>query len=490
MLPYFEPGLRNFGLLNHKTQTAMKIEQLYTQCLAEAAYVIISDGEAAVIDPLREVQPYIDLADKYGAKIKYVFETHFHADFVSGHLDLARKTGATIVFGPTAKPGFEAFVAADNDMFIVGDVRIKLLHTPGHTMESSTFLLIDEEGNDHAIFTGDTLFLGDVGRPDLAVKTNLSKEDLAGHLYDSLRNKIMPLADELIVYPGHGQGSACGKNMSAETMDSLGNQKNFNYALQYDLSREDFIRQVTADLAAPPQYFPKNAVMNREGYESIDDILDRGVIGLYPHEFVMTAGREHALILDTRSKEAFAEAHIPGSLFVGIDDSFAPWVGALIKDLKQPILFIADEGREEEVVTRLSRVGYDHALGYLKGGIDVWMAANENVTSVEQISPQDFAGLPDKAVRLLDVRKESEYDSQHLVGARNFPLDSIYDHLDELDKEKTYYVHCAGGYRSMIACSILKANGYKHVINIQSGFNGLKNTDLVLTAYQEPVSML
>lgn len=468
----------------------MKIEQLYTQCLAEAAYVIISDGEAAVIDPLREVQPYIDLANKYGAKIKYVFETHFHADFVSGHLDLAKKTGAKIVFGPTARPGFEAVVAADNDMFIVGDVRIKLLHTPGHTMESSTFLLIDESGVDHAIFTGDTLFLGDVGRPDLAVKTDLSKEDLAGHLYDSLRNKIMPLDDSLLVYPGHGQGSACGKNMSSETVDSLGNQKKFNYALQSDLSRDEFVKQVIADLVAPPQYFPKNAVMNKMGYDSLDEILDRGVIGLYPHEFVMTAGREHALILDTRSKEAFAEAHIPGSVFIGIDDSFAPWVGALVKDLKQPILFIADEGREEEVVIRLSRVGYDHALGYLKGGIEAWIAAKEPVSTIAQITPNDFAGLPDKAVRLLDVRKESEYNSQHLVGARNFPLDFIYEQLEELDREQSYYVHCAGGYRSMIACSILRANGFDKVTNTQSGFNGLKNTKLVLTAYQEPVSLL
>lgn len=468
----------------------MKIEQLYTKCLAEAAYLIVSNGEAAVIDPLREVQPYIDLADKYGAKIKYVFETHFHADFVSGHLDLAKKTGAKIVFGPTAQPGFDAIVAADDDMFFVGQVRIKLLHTPGHTMESSTFLLIDETGNDYAIFTGDTLFLGDVGRPDLAVKTDLTKEDLAGHLYDSLHNKIIPLADTLIVYPGHGKGSACGKNMSDETVDTLGNQKNFNYALQPDLSRKEFIKQVTADLAAPPQYFPKNAVMNKVGYDSIDDILDRGVIGLSPQEFVMTAGDKHALILDTRSKEAFAEAHIPGSLFIGIDDSFAPWVGALIKDLKQPILFVADEGREEEVVVRLSRVGYDHALGYLTGGIAAWIAAKEPVVGVDQVSPHDFAGLPDKAVHLLDVRKESEYNAQHLVGARNFPLDFIYEHLDDLNREWPYHVHCAGGYRSMIACSILKANGFDRVINIKTGFNGLKDTDLVLTAYQEPVSML
>jgi glyoxylase-like metal-dependent hydrolase (beta-lactamase superfamily II)/rhodanese-related sulfurtransferase len=468
----------------------MKVEQLYTQCLAEAAYLIVSKDEAAIIDPLREVQPYIDLADKYGAKIKYVFETHFHADFVSGHLDLARKTGAQIVYGPTAKPEFDAVVAADNDMFILGDVRIKLLHTPGHTMESSCYLLIDEFGKDQAVFTGDTLFLGDVGRPDLAVKSDLSREDLASHLFDSLRNKIMPLADHVIVYPGHGKGSACGKNMSDETKDTLGNQKQFNYALQQDMRRDEFIQAVTADLVAPPQYFPKNAVMNRKGYDSIDDILDRGVIGLDTTEFMKTADKEQALILDTRAKEAFAEAHIPGAIFIGIDDNFAPWVGALIKNLDQPILFIADEGREEEVVVRLSRVGYDHALGYLKGGIQAWMDAERPVVGVAQITPVALATQYDNSIALLDVRKESEYNSQHVKGAISFPLDFIYENLGELDKEQTYYVHCAGGYRSMIASSILMAHGFENVVNVQEGFKGLSQTALALTAYHEPVSLL
>lgn len=468
----------------------MKVEQLYTKCLAEAAYLIISGGEAAVIDPLREVQPYLDLAEQHGATIKYVFETHFHADFVSGHLDLAEKTGAKIVFGPTAKPAFTAIVATDLQMFTVGSVHLKVLHTPGHTLESMTLLLINEKGKDHAIFTGDTLFLGDVGRPDLAVKSDLSQEDLAGLLYDSLWNKIMPLADDVIVYPGHGQGSACGKKMSAKTVDSLGSQKQFNYALQPDLTKEAFIQQVTADLVAPPQYFPKNAVMNREGYASIDDVLERGIMGLYAHEFIQTAEREQALLLDTRSQEAFAEAHIPGALFIGLDGSFAPWVGALIEDLNRPILFIADEGREEEVVLRLSGVGYDHSLGYLKGGMAAWMALGKPTVPVEQIRPEDFASLPDKSVRLLDVRKESEYNTQHVVGARSLPLAGIAQNIEDLNRAQTYHIHCAGGYRSMIACSILQANGFEHVVNIQAGFNGLKNTDLVITDYAEPVTLL
>jgi hydroxyacylglutathione hydrolase len=344
----------------------MKVEQLYTQCLAEAAYYIESKGEAAIIDPLREVQPYLDLAKENGTKIKYVFETHFHADFVSGHIDLAAKTGAKIVYGPTAQPNFEAIVAKDGEEFKVGDLTIKVLHTPGHTMESSTFLLIDENGKDNAIFTGDTLFLGDVGRPDLAVKTDLSREDLAAHLFDSLRNKIMPLADDVIVYPGHGQGSACGKNMSSDTVDTLGNQKKFNYALRADMGKEEFIKEVTDDLVAPPQYFPKNAVMNKMGYESIDSVLEKGVLPLDTKEFKQTIDKNNALVLDARHQDDFAAGHIPNSVFIGIDDNFAPWVGALINDLQTPIVFLADEGKEEEVVIRLSRVGYDNALGFLK----------------------------------------------------------------------------------------------------------------------------
>lgn len=468
----------------------MKIEQIYTQCLAEAAYYIESNGEAAIVDPLREVQPYIDLADKNGAKIKYVLETHFHADFVSGHLDLARKTGATIVYGPTAKPNFDAHVAYDGEILSLGNLRIKVLHTPGHTMESSTFLLIDEDGKDHSIYTGDTLFLGDVGRPDLAVKTDLSREDLAAHLFESLRNKIMPLADDVIVYPGHGQGSACGKHMSSETMDTLGNQKKFNYALRADMTKEEFVKEVTADLVAPPQYFPKNAVMNKMGYESIDEILEHGVIGLDVKEFKQTIKKNKALVLDTRPKERFAEGFIPGSIFIGIDDTFAPWVGALITDLKTPIVFLAEPGKEEEVVIRLSRVGYDNALGFLQNGIETWRNAGENIETIKQVTAEEFVQVFEKGANLLDVRKESEFDSQHIIGATNFPLDFINTNINNLDKKSKWFVHCAGGYRSMIATSILIANGYENVANIMGGFKALKETTLPMTEFHEQITML
>ncbi|WP_420387437.1 MBL fold metallo-hydrolase [Roseivirga sp.] len=468
----------------------MKIEQIYTQCLAEAAYYIESNGEAAIVDPLREVQPYLEMAEKNGAKIKYVLETHFHADFVSGHLDLAKKTGASIVFGPTAVPNFDAHVAADGEILQLGGVRIKVLHTPGHTMESSTFLLIDEDGKDHAIFTGDTLFLGDVGRPDLAVKTDLSREDLAAHLFDSLREKIMPLADEVIVYPGHGQGSACGKNMSSETVDTLGNQKKFNYALRADMTKEEFVNEVTSDLVTPPQYFPKNAVMNKMGYESIDNILEHGVIGLDVKEFRQTIEKNGALVLDTRPKEQFAESNVPGSWFIGLDDNFAPWVGALITDLKQPIVFLAEPGKEEEVVIRLSRVGYDNALGFLEGGIESWIKAGEKTGRIEEVTAEEFVTVFESGANLLDVRKESEFESQHIVGATNFPLDFINDRLNSIDKESKWYLHCAGGYRSMIATSILQANGFTNVINIQGGFKALKETTLPMTEFHEQITML
>ncbi len=468
----------------------MKIEQIYTQCLAEAAYYIESNGEAAIIDPLREVQPYIDLATKNGAKIKYVLETHFHADFVSGHLDLAKKTGAKIVFGPTALPNFDAHVAEDGELLTLGNIKIKVLHTPGHTMESSTFLLIDENGKDHSIYTGDTLFLGDVGRPDLAVKTDLTREDLAAHLFDSLRNKIMPLADDVIVYPGHGQGSACGKNMSSDTVDTLGNQKKFNYALRADMTKEEFVKEVTTDLVAPPQYFPKNAVMNKMGYGSIDDILEQGIIALDVKDFKQTVQKNGALILDTRPKEQFAEGFIPGSWFIGIDDTFAPWVGALITNLNQPIVFLAEPGKEEEVVVRLSRVGYDNALGFLKGGINAWKAAGEQVDSLEQVTAEQFVDIFQEGANLLDARKESEFGSQHILGATNFPLDFIMSNLDTLDKEGKWFVHCAGGYRSVIATSILRANGFTNVVNIIGGFKALKETTLRTTEFQEQITML
>lgn len=470
----------------------MKVEQIYTGCLAEAAYYIESNGEVAIIDPLRETKPYIEMAQRNNAKIKYVLETHFHADFVSGHLDLARKTGATIVYGPTAQPNFDAHIAKDGEIVKLGNVSIKVLHTPGHTMESSTYLLLDEENKPYAIFSGDTLFIGDVGRPDLAVKTDLSREDLAGLLYDSLRNKIMTLPDEVIVYPGHGAGSACGKNMSKETTDALGHQKLVNYALRADMTREDFVKAVTEGLVEPPQYFPKNAVMNKMGYESIDLAIRQGTHPLEPQAFQAVWEAEEALVIDTRSKEAFAKGFIPGSIFIGLDDNFAPWVGALVVDLKQPILFLADKGREEEVVIRLSRVGYDNAIGFLDGGVEAWRAAGLDVNTMMEIDAAGFAELygKDASINLLDVRRQSEYESQHLVGAINFPLDFINKNMSMIQREKKYYLHCAGGYRSMIAASILRSRGFNDIVNIRGGFKALSATNLEKTSYVAPVTML
>jgi len=468
----------------------MKVEQIYTGCLAEAAYYIESNGEAAIVDPLREVAPYIEMAESRNAKIKYVLETHFHADFVSGHIDLAKKTGAKIVFGPNAMPNYEAYVAKDEEILPLGNIKIKILHTPGHTMESTTYLLIDEEGKEHAIFTGDTLFIGDVGRPDLAVKTDLSREDLASHLFDSLRNKIMTLPDDVIVYPGHGAGSACGKNMSSETVDTLGNQKLTNYALKADMTREAFIKEVTDNLVDPPQYFPKNAVMNKMGYDSFDEVLNQGNTPLSAKEFETVANSTGALVLDPRLQDDYAKAHIPGSIFIGIDDNFAPWVGALIVDLKQPIVFIAEEGREEEVVTRLSRVGYDNILGYLKGGIEAWKEAGFDIDTIDQVTAYEFEKGHKEDYELLDVRKESEYESQHVVGFKNFPLDFINKNFAQLNRDNGYFLHCQGGYRSMITASILKSRGFEKVVNIKGGFNALKETDLEPTDFHEPVTML
>lgn len=470
----------------------MYVEQLYTGCLAEAAYYIESNGEAAIIDPLRESEPYIKLADSRGATIKYIFETHFHADFVSGHIDLAKKTGAKIVFGPTAKPNYDAYVAADEEILPLGDVKIKVLHTPGHTMESSTFLLIDEKGKNNSIFTGDTLFIGDVGRPDLAVKSDLSREDLAGFLFDSLRNKIMTLEDEVIVYPGHGAGSACGKMMSQETTDTLGNQKKFNYALQADMSREDFVKAVTDGLVAPPQYFPKNAVLNRMGYESIDDVMTRGLVFLEVDEFAKMAAEKGTLVLDTRNAKEFVKGFVPGSYFMGIDGSFASWVGTLIEDLQTPFLIIADEGREEEVVTRLARVGYDHVVGFLKGGFEAWKAAGQRFNTLPEVTAADLANhlKAGEKLNVLDVRKVSEYSSQHITGFTNFPLDFINQNLSQLDPSEIYYVHCAGGYRSVIAASMMLANGFATPVNILEGYRALVQTDLSTTDYVQPTTML
>ncbi len=468
----------------------MKIEQMYTGCLAEAAYYIESNGEVAIIDPLREPNPYIEKAKLNGAEIKYVLETHFHADFVSGHLDLAQKTGAKIVYGPTAKPNFTAHVAEDNEILKLGNVQIKVLHTPGHTMESSTYLLMDEQGKEVAIFTGDTLFIGDVGRPDLAVNSNLSREDLAGFLYDSLHNKILTLPESIVIYPNHGAGSACGKNMSKETFDTLGNQKMLNYALQ-PMSKAAFIAVVTDGLVAPPQYFPKNAVLNKNGYEAFDHVLQKGLTPLNAPEFITIRESLQALVIDARKKEAFSKAHIPGSWYIGVEDSFAPWVGALVEDLKTPILFLADPGTEEEVVTRLSRVGYDNALGYLNGGIKAWIKSGETTQKLEEISAPDFAvEYSSENMHLLDVRRSSEFESEHIVGAENLPLDFIHSEFSKLDVNKTYYVHCAGGYRSVIACSVLKSKGFSKVINILGGFKALKETPLERTQFVAPKTML
>jgi glyoxylase-like metal-dependent hydrolase (beta-lactamase superfamily II)/rhodanese-related sulfurtransferase len=467
----------------------MKVQQIYTGCLAQGAYYIESEGEVAIIDPLREVQPYIDRAEKDGAKIKYIFETHFHADFVSGHLTLAKKTGADIIYGPNANPSFEAIEAKDGQVFQLGSVSITVLHTPGHTMESTTYLLKDENGKDEAIFTGDTLFLGDVGRPDLAQKAaSLTQEELAATLYDSLRTKIMPLSDEVTVYPGHGAGSACGKNMMKETVDTLGNQKKVNYALRADMSKEEFVKEVTDGLLPPPQYFPLNVKLNKEGYEDIDEVLARGTQALSPDAFEAAANETGAVVLDVRSAADFVKGHIPRSIFIGLDGDFAPWVGALIADVQQPILLLAPEGREEEAVTRLSRVGFDKTLGYLKGGFQAWKAEKEYDT-MSSISAEQYAKEQGEANKVLDVRKVSEYQAEHLEDALNFPLSELNDHLAELPKEEPFYVHCAGGYRSVIAGSILKSRGIHNLINVEGGFKALKETSVKTTDYVCPSTL-
>ncbi|MCR9099574.1 MAG: MBL fold metallo-hydrolase [bacterium] len=470
----------------------MKVEQIYTGCLAEAAYYIESDGEAAIIDPLRETKPYLDKLRQEGAELKYIFETHFHADFVSGHLDLAKKTGATIVYGPKAETAFEKHMAADGEEIKLGKLTIKVLHTPGHTPESTTFLLIDEKGKEHSIFTGDTLFIGDVGRPDLAQKTGeVTTEDLAGWLFDSLRGKIMTLPDEVIVYPGHGAGSACGKNMSDETWDTLGNQKKTNYALRADMTKEEFIKELTAGLMPPPQYFAANAKMNKAGYSSFDEVLETGAVALDPASFEEVVEQHEALVLDTRSEAAFRESHIPNSIFIGIDGNFAPWVGALIGDLQQPIVFLTEAGREEEVVTRLARVGYDNTLGFLNGGIEAWKAAGKETDSVEAVTAVEYAKrLADGEVpTTLDVRKPTEFLSQHVTTARNFPLDYINKNMNRLERSETYYLHCLGGYRSLITASILKARGFHNLVDIIGGWRAIEASDAPVTDYACPSTL-
>ncbi len=462
----------------------MKIEQIYTGCLAQGAYYITSAGEAAIIDPLREVQPYIERAEKDQVKIKYVFETHFHADFVSGHLDLSKKTNAPIVYGPNANPEFDAIIATDGQEFKIGNVTIKALHTPGHTMESTTYLIRDENGKDHAIFSGDTLFLGDVGRPDLAQKAaDMTQEQLAGMLYDSLMNKIMPLSDDIIVYPAHGAGSACGKNMMKETVDTLGNQKAMNYALRQP-DKNSFIKEVTDGLLPPPAYFPLNVAMNKKGYSSIDDVMKRGMTAMEPESFEQAAELTGALLLDTRAGTEFSKGFIPQSINIGIKGDFAPWVGSLIGDVKQEILLITDTGMEEETVTRLARVGFDNVIGYLKGGFDAWKKAGKEIDQIIRISADDFKNQFDKNESLvIDIRKESEYAAQHVDEAYNKPLAAINDWVGTLDPKQHFFLHCQSGYRSMIAASVLQARGYRNFSEVAGGFKSISETGVTTTDF-------
>jgi len=459
----------------------MVIEQIYTGCLAQGAYYIESNGEVAIIDPLREVQDYIDKAEKNNAKIKYIFETHFHADFVSGHVTLAEKTGAKIVYGPTAKTNFDALIAEDNQVFNVGNITIKVLHTPGHTMESTCYLLKDEKGKDHALFSGDTLFLGDVGRPDLAQKGDLTQEDLAGFLFDSLRTKIMPLADDVIVYPAHGAGSACGKNLSKETVGTIGNQKETNYALRANMTKEEFIKEVTDGLLPPPAYFPLNVKLNKEGYQDVGDVIKQSTKPLSPKEFELLANETEAVILDVRHQSEFIKGFIPQSIFIGLGGTFAPWVGALIKDIKQPILLVTPEGKEEHTITRLSRVGFDNVLGYLEGSFEAWKSSGKEIDTLESVSAQTLEEKINEDALVFDVRKPGEFTSEHIEIATSTPLDFLNDHITEFPKSKDFYVHCAGGYRSVIAASILKARGFHNVIDVAGGYGAIKKTGIKRT---------
>ncbi|MEP7263609.1 MAG: MBL fold metallo-hydrolase [Bacteroidota bacterium] len=464
----------------------MKVEQIYTGCLAQGAYYIVSNGEAAVIDPLREITPYVERAKRDGVKIKYVLETHFHADFVSGHVDLAKATGAKIIFGPTAATSFDAHIATDNEVLTLGDVTLQVLHTPGHTMESTCYLLKDENKKPYAVFTGDTLFIGDVGRPDLAQKAaHLTQEELAATLFESLRNKIMTLPDDVIVYPAHGAGSACGKNMSKETVSTIGDQKKFNYALRADMSVDDFVKEVTDGLAPPPAYFPMNVALNKQGVDSIDEVMKRGLQSLSPADFETASNETGALMLDTRLAADFCQDFVPNSINIGLNGQFAPWVGALIPDVKQELLLITDAGKEEETIMRLARVGYDHVIGYLEGGIDAWKAAGKETDKVERISPATFESIYiSQAPYVIDVRKPGEYLTQHVKNAINIPLDFMNEHLAEFPKDKPFVIHCAGGYRSMIAASILKSRGWNNFMEVEGGYTAIGKTG-VPSASQE-----
>jgi len=468
----------------------MKIEQIYTGCLAQGAYYIESNGEVAIIDPLRETSPYIERAKARNATIKYVLETHFHADFVSGHLDLSKKTGAPIIYGPNANPTFEAHIATDGEELKLGKVTIKVLHTPGHTMESTCYLLIDENGKPHSIYTGDTLFIGDVGRPDLAQKLGkITQEDLAGMLYDSLHNKVMTLPDDVIVYPAHGAGSACGKNMSKETFDTLGNQKKTNYALKA-ATKEQFIKEVTDGLLPPPAYFPQNVAMNKGVIPSVDTVKEKGMRALEPDQFELVAETEGALVLDTRQAQTFKDGFVPRSINIGIKGDFAPWVGSMIPDVKQPLLLVTDAGAEDEVVTRLARVGYDNVFGFLQGGIAAWKTSGKEVDTIESISAEEFAKrFHANKLHVVDVRKDGEYAAEHVDGAWHASLQYINQNLAAFSKEEPNYIHCAGGYRSMIATSLLKARGYHNLVEVAGGFSAIKKTDVKATDYVCPSTL-
>ena len=466
----------------------MIVEQIYTGCLAQGAYYIASKGEAIVIDPLREVGPYMDRAEKDGVKIKYILETHFHADFVSGHLDLAKKTGATIVYGPLANPAFDCYIAKDGDILKVGDVEIEVLHTPGHTMESTTYLLKDENGRDHAIFSGDTLFLGDVGRPDLAQKAvDLTQEQLAATLYASLRTKIMTLADDVIVYPGHGAGSSCGKNMSKETVGTIGEQKVTNYALRADMSETEFVKEVTNGLTAPPAYFPENVRLNKSGYENLDTVLKRAMTPLNAAAFEAAAEETDALIIDTRHQDDFIQGFVPQSIFIGIKGNFAMWVGAMIPDINQKLLIVADPGTELEVLTRLSRVGYDHTIGFLDGGFETWKATGKEFDTLDQVTAAELCDLPNPTI--IDVRKKNEYLSEHVENAVNIELDYLNQEMASIPINEPFYIHCAGGYRSVIGASILKARGYHNMIDVAGGFGAIKETSIKISDYVCPSTL-
>ncbi|WBX73451.1 rhodanese-like domain-containing protein [Tenacibaculum pacificus] len=459
----------------------MNITQIYTGCLAQGAYYIESEGEVAIIDPLREVESYIQKAKKDNGNIKYIFETHFHADFVSGHVTLAEKIGATIVYGPTAQTNYKSHIATDGEVFKVGNVTITALHTPGHTMESTSYLLKDKNGKNHAIFSGDTLFLGDVGRPDLAQKGNLTQDDLAGFLYDSLRTKIMTLEDDVIVYPAHGAGSACGKNLSKETIGSIGDQKKTNYALRLDMTKKEFIKEVTDGLLPPPAYFPLNVKMNKEGYKSIDDVIKNGAISLSIADFEKTANDTGAIILDVRHQLDFVKGFIPQSIFIGLGGTFAPWVGTLIKDVTQPILLITPIGEEETAITRLSRVGFDNVLGYLEGGFDTWKTSGKEIDTLESVTADDLEDVIKQKAKVFDVRKPGEYSKEHVIDVPSTPLDFLNDHIDEFPKTEDFYLYCGGGYRSVIASSILKARGYHNVIDVAGGFAAIRKTTIAKT---------